>query len=834
MALHLLLAAVLAQTVPTPARIAELATQSLNTLQTPGAAIAIVRGNQILYLQGHGLREQGKPDPITPESIFQIASTTKAFATTALAMLADEGRLHWDDPVRKHLPSFQLSDPFASENAALRDIVSHRTGLARHDALWARTPLSRAEVVRRIGHVKLTKPFRSEYQYQNIMFIAAGELIGAVTNSTWDHFLRTRIFLPLDMRNASTSHATATATADRAIPHRLLDNRPTPGQWINYDNVGAAGGINASVRDLAYWVRFQLTGGLDPSGRRLISSAALAETHAPHTVIRMTERERLLNPDTTQRTYALGWFIQHYKGQMLVAHSGVLEGFRALVTLHPASNTGIVVLANRNGTNVPEAITNNLLDEMLNLHHRDWDAHYATLAARFERQDRERIEKRDAQRLRDTAPSLPLIAFAGAFNHPAYGAARIRLEDGRLHLAWMNRLHALEHFQHDTFTTRQGPFENELINFHHGPDGSIAGFTVQEVTFQRADPAVSHDNLTRRIAAAIKLQPGEHVLIPYEPGNFHPTAALLESHAQSIGARPERVDISKPFAPSLATATAYIWLPVQEDGRQMLPENAAALTAWLDKGGANREVHFHWQQGGVYADGLFGEHFPALDTLYEKALDTPAPALAASQDKAIALLASGPVRVTTPDGTDITFEVRGRPFTRQDGDASPERMKQARVRIDREVELPAGAVRVAPLESTANGVIVIPEARFGSVTATGIRMEFRNGVVTALSAAANLAAVEAALAQGGPAARRFREFGLGFHPLLARPAGRVLPYFAYGAGMVRLSLGDNEELGGAVRGGFCRWFFFPNATVEAGGRKLVESGRLANHLEVNP
>jgi leucyl aminopeptidase (aminopeptidase T) len=176
----------------------------------------------------------------------------------------------------------------------------------------------------------------------------------------------------------------------------------------------------------------------------------------------------------------------------------------------------------------------------------------------------------------------------------------------------------------------------------------------------------------------------------------------------------------------------------------------------------------------------------------------------------------------------MRFRVGDRPFNKQDGDASARRMESARIRIDREIELPAGVLRVAPLEETVQGVLVVPEARMRGEIAKNIRLVLDDGKITSFTADQHLAAVAAELASGGESARSFREFCLGFHPgLLWNPGDKIIPYFGYGAGVVRMSLGDNEELGGAVRGGYSRWLFFPDATVEVGDKVLVRDGRLS-------
>ena len=352
--------------------------------------------------------------------------------------------------------------------------------------------------------------------------------------------------------------------------------------------------------------------------------------------------------------------------------------------------------------------------------------------------------------------------------------------------------------------------------------------------------------MAHRIVDALQLQPGERVLLRCDPGYFTEIIAPLrrlirEKGAIDLGAleyvETTAADPNLPpasaqaageaFSRLLGAVDVYIWLPVRFEVRTTPPPEADALARWLDQGGAHREVHFHWSQGSVLADGLAGEHSAALDRLYQQALDVDYKSIAVAQDRAIVLLRSGTVRVRTPAGTDLRFRIGTRPFNKQEGDASAARMTEARVRVDREIELPCGVLRVAPLEETVRGRLVIPKARLQGKVARNIQFAIEAGRITSVFADENQDAVEAELQAGGEAARQFREFGLGFNPKLKTLDGsEVLPYFGYGAGVVRMSLGDNEELGGDVRGGYHRWFFFPDTTVEVDGETLVRDGEL--------
>ncbi len=334
-------------------------------------------------------------------------------------------------------------------------------------------------------------------------------------------------------------------------------------------------------------------------------------------------------------------------------------------------------------------------------------------------------------------------------------------------------------------------------------------------------------DMARRIVTALKVERGERVMLRFDPQTMRELEPEVAKQLRAAGAEVE----SHPFGPvadfprRLAVTDVYVWLPAGPAAATPA-EQSAALVHWLDARQERRELHFHWVDGTRDPDGLPVPHRPAYDRVYLDALDIDYTLMSARMDAAIARLRAGEVRVTTPGGTDVRFRVGDRPFNRQTGDASRANARKGRIRIDRHTELPAGVLRVAPIESSVNGVVVLPAARFNNVRATTVRLVFRDGVVIASSASSGEDAVNAFLASA-PGASRFREFALGFNPKLTIPRGETaLPDYGYGAGVVRMSLGDNDELGGTVRGGGVRWLFFPDATVIAGGEPLVERGRL--------
>jgi hypothetical protein len=353
------------------------------------------------------------------------------------------------------------------------------------------------------------------------------------------------------------------------------------------------------------------------------------------------------------------------------------------------------------------------------------------------------------------------------------------------------------------------------------------GFACTREPATETAAQLPYEAMAARMVAALQPEPGERVLLRFDPELMPGLEAEVGKQLREAGAQVGSLPYgeAEDFEQRLSEIDAYIWLPVADQFTSTPPEQAEALGRWLDEG-RGRQIHFHWGSGTFGLDGVPGTHSAAYDRVYVDALEIDYQALDQQMEATIAKLRAGTVRVTTPAGTDIRFRVGERPFTKQNGDASRAAMQSAVVRIQREIELPAGALRVAPLEESVEGTIVIPQARAGAAVVRGIRLQFERGVITRTTAEENEAVLREFL-DSGSALKHLREFALGFNPKLVTPVGEPwVAYYGYGAGVVRLSLGNNAELGGAVRGGGVWWFFFPDATVLVGEEVLVETGQL--------
>ncbi|HVK16620.1 MAG TPA: serine hydrolase [Fimbriiglobus sp.] len=458
--------------------------ESLKRWEVPGVALAIVRGEETVHLKGYGTKRVGVNDPVTPDTLFPLASCTKAFTSTLTAILADDGKLAWDDQVGKHLPGFHLSDPNADALVTLRDLLTHRTGVAGHDLLWYRAPWDADEVIRRIAHVPVTGRFRGDYHYTSLMYMAAGRAAARAAGSPWETLVRDRICTPLGMSGVAFTTAEAEKAKDRATGHRRTKGgavEPMPGYTIREPN--PAGSLHATARDLSAWLKFHLAGGM-VDGKRLVSAANLTETKTPHTVMRKDEVVGPVYPDSHQVSYAMGWAVYDHRGRLVVAHGGVIDGIRVQVTLLPNEKVGFVLLNNLHETKMNIALGNKIIDHMFGLEPKDWDSYFLKVEKDERDAKRSEIERRNKSRRTGTRPSVPLDQFAGEYRDAAYGTGKVTADGGKLVWEWSSFRCPLEHFQDDAFRVTEGYFEDQLVEFA-GVNGRPLRLRAMGVVFER-------------------------------------------------------------------------------------------------------------------------------------------------------------------------------------------------------------------------------------------------------------------------------------------------------------------------------------------------------------
>lgn len=441
---------------PRLAQVDRYVQKAMQEWNVPGVAVAIVKDDAVIFSRGYGVRELGKADPVDENTVFAIASNSKAFTAAALAILVDEGKLAWDDPVTQHLPGFQMYDPYVTRELRVRDLLSHRSGLRTFggDLLWYETDYPRPEVLRRIRYLPPSSSFRSRYGYQNVMFLAAGEIIPALTGKSWDDFLRERFFQPLGMTRSVTSVRAFEGMQNVARPHNESTGKLRVLPYGNVDASGAAAAVNSSVRDLAQWLRLQLGRG-QYQGKQIFSAAGAREMWSPQTISSLSAEAEKFIPSRHFNLYGLGWGLSDYRGYKLVTHGGALDGFFSGTALVPELKLGVVVLTNSE-TPLPSVLYRKIIDLFTGAPDRDWSADVLQ-QARKEREQEAQDEAKRSQRVEGTKPSLANAAYAGTYRSEMYGDVRVAEEGGRLvlRMAPAARLVAdLDHWHYDTFLIR--------------------------------------------------------------------------------------------------------------------------------------------------------------------------------------------------------------------------------------------------------------------------------------------------------------------------------------------------------------------------------------------
>ncbi|WP_243049369.1 serine hydrolase [Dyella sp. RRB7] len=495
--------------VPTPAAAASSAQPALpaqlqdfaayvdsarKQFDVPGIAVAIVKDGQVVLEQGYGVRELGKPDAVDAHTLFAIASNTKAFTAASLQMLAEEGKLNMDDRVIDHLPWFQMSDPYVTREMRIRDLLAHRSGLGlgAGDLLyWPPTSYSTKEVVQRLRNVPLATSFRSAYAYDNILFAVATLVIEQVSGQSYADFIRERIFKPVGMDESLVDMTALKPGMDTAMGHakfNFSELKPVPP--MAWSNNSGAGGIYASVHDMARWMNVQLAAGKLPNGKPLFSEDSQKQMWSMLTPMKIAEPPvpELKESRPNFAGYGEGWFLSDYRGQRLVWHTGGWPGMVSRVTLVPELHLGVVVLTNQESGAAFNAVTYRVLDAYLGKDKKDWVAAYAAAVKKSEANADDSWKQHQAVRDKSGKPSLPLAGYAGTFRDPWYGDIVVSQQGGKLRLRFAKTAQlvgTMEPWQHDTFIVRwddRALNADAFVSYALDADGKVREVRMQPVS----------------------------------------------------------------------------------------------------------------------------------------------------------------------------------------------------------------------------------------------------------------------------------------------------------------------------------------------------------------
>ena len=467
--------------------------RALKEFDVPGVAVAVVKDGKVVFAKGYGVRKLGDPMPVDDKTLFGIASNSKAFTAACLAILVDEGKMKWDDPVIKYLPDFQMYDPYVTREMTVRDLLVHRSGLGlgAGDLLYfPHSTYTSKEILERLRYIKPATSFRSGYAYDNILYLAAGQVITAITGKTWSEFVKERIFTPLGMTTSNTSVNQFRAGDNVAVPHVRVGGKLQTITFSDLDNNAPAGAINSNVAEMTKWMIVQLAGGAIPdSSKRLFSEKQNREMWSAQTIVPINEPPKSLAAARPNfLAYGLGWFLSDYRGHKIVAHTGGLSGMVSKVTLVPDAKLGIVVLTNQEAGGAFQAISYRLVDSFLGAPETDWIAAYSEVLKQAQANAADVERKYQATRNANSKPSLALKNYAGTYRDAWYGDVTIAMENDKLVMRLSRTptlFGELEHFQYDTFIARwqdRSLGADAFVTFALKPDGSIDVVKMQPVS----------------------------------------------------------------------------------------------------------------------------------------------------------------------------------------------------------------------------------------------------------------------------------------------------------------------------------------------------------------
>ncbi|MED4025789.1 serine hydrolase [Priestia megaterium] len=471
--------------------------EMMKDLNVPGAAVAIIKDGEIILSEGFGYRDIENKKTVTPSTLFAIGSSTKAFGTLSLSLLAQQQKFNWDKSVQTYIPAFSLHDPLASSQTTARDLASHRSGVSRHELLWYGSSLTRKDIAEKVQYLELDAPFRTSFLYNNLMYATMSYMVEEITNQTWEQYVSEHILQPLHMEDTNFSVTTSQAKDDYAFPYIEKNEDIVKVPFRNIDTVGAAGCINSNIEDMAKWVLFHLNQG-KVGEHELITPDMLQQMYQPH--IPIPDEPLLSTSETTLNCYGLGWFISAYRGYKVIHHGGNIDGFSALVSFIPQENIGLVILTNTGTTLLPSYLANQIYDELLGLDTIDWHKRAIEDTTKFKQMMKD-LDKPLPQ-VKETTPTHGVDEYTGIFEHPAYGKIEVYKQNDTLYLKWESLDIEMKHHHYNMFTTKWNLSHTEmnmLIAYEMDAEGKLSHLKLNLPPMLSTKPIV-FSKITDRIS----------------------------------------------------------------------------------------------------------------------------------------------------------------------------------------------------------------------------------------------------------------------------------------------------------------------------------------------
>jgi CubicO group peptidase (beta-lactamase class C family) len=464
----------------------------MKEFEVPGMCVAIVKDGKVIVSKGYGIKKLGENDVVDEHTLFNIASNTKAFTATALAILVEEGKLEWNARVIKYLPWFRLADPYVTQELTVKDLLVHRSGLGLGggDLLWWPTSdYTRRQIAEHLQFIPLETSFRSAYAYDNVLYLVAGELIQAITGVSWEEFIETKIMKPIGMTGSKTHLSEIRTNSNVAVPHAEIEGKVKVVTPFTCDNADPAAGILSNASDMAKWMIVQLDSGKFSDTARLFSRNSTRQLWAEVTPVPFGDPPQNLHQlKSNFNGYALGFGVRDYRGKKIVSHTGGMPGYVSRVTMIPEDKLGIAVLTNQESGNAFNAVIYYVVDEFLKAGKFDWINAYKKIQSRADSMTAAEDRAREAARDTASHPSLPIAKYMGKYRDNWYGDVEMALIDSKPTIKFSmtpSLAGELIHWQYDTFIARW--YDRELradayVTFALKPDGSIDHVKMQAVS----------------------------------------------------------------------------------------------------------------------------------------------------------------------------------------------------------------------------------------------------------------------------------------------------------------------------------------------------------------
>ncbi len=461
----------------------KLTRSTLAQWNVPGCAMGIIQDNSVLLAEGFGYRDIKNKQEVTPETLFPIASCTKSFTSFSAGLAVDEGLVEWDIPIQEYYPAFRMKDPCSTLKVTLRDLLTHRTGLSRHDAMWYQAGISREEIVTRLAYLEPARDFRSLYQYSNLMYMVAGFLVGHLAQSSWEEYIQAKILNPLGMNRTNFTSKSMLSYDDYAVAYAQVKGTLYPIPYCPVEPVCPAGGINSSLREMLLWVQLHLNQG--KSGKSgIISPETLKEMHTPQVV----QPEEPDFPEFTQPCYGMGWSIRSFRGIQVISHNGVIDGFTSQLTLVPQLKVGIIILNNLHVSPLPQVLSWSILDRFITENPADWNLRYQDKWNKKSMAKKDRDKLWEQEKVKGTKPSHKASDYSGIYENPGYGKLEIAMEGRRFKLNFHKIVFTLDHYHYDIFQMANHLYDMTYrVHFITGVKGQI---TEISIPFEPAGPPI--------------------------------------------------------------------------------------------------------------------------------------------------------------------------------------------------------------------------------------------------------------------------------------------------------------------------------------------------------